>query len=175
MNRSIKVIATVGLTLGGVLGMAGAVVTQQSVQSTLWAIDGAGLVMAAAMLVMRYFRAGNDIVAGGFLVFAIGQSAVLLSATAGGVAGSTPAFAVGTALWGTALLLISIPRHFATLIRILGIVSAVLFIVTAVRMFWGEQLHPTSTPLPGYAYPVLVATLAGWIWSLWREPDTPPR
>jgi hypothetical protein len=173
MNRSINIIATAGLALGGALGMAGAFVTQPNVQAMLWAVDGTGLVVAAAMLVMKYFRSGNDVLAGGFLVFAIGQCAVLLSEAAGGVAGSAPAFAVGTALWGAALLLVSIPGHFAMPIRILGIVSAVLFIVTAARMFWGEPLHPTSAPLPSYAYPVLVATLAGWIWSLWRKPDTP--
>jgi hypothetical protein len=172
MGRSINIVASVGLALGGALGMAGAMITQQNIQSVLWAIDGAGLVTASAMLVMKYFRAGNDVVAGGFLVFAIGQGAILLSETAGGVVGNAPAFAVGTSLWGTALLLVSIPRHFAMPVRILGIVSAILFIVTAARMFWGEQLHPTSAPLPSYAYPVLVATLAGWIWSLWRGETT---
>jgi hypothetical protein len=173
MRHSINVIATVGLALGGTFGMAGALVTQPNVQAILWAIDGAGLVMAAAVLVMKYFRAGNDVVAGGFLVFAIGEGAILLSATAGGVAGSTPAFAVGTTLWGTALLLVSVPRLFAMPVRILGIMSAVLFIITAARMFWGEQLQPTSAPLPSYAYPVLVATIAGWIWSLWQESGVP--
>jgi len=51
-------------------------------------------------------------------------------------------------------------------------VSAVLFIITSARIFWGEQLLPTSAPLPTYAYPVLVATFAGWIWTLWREGDS---
>jgi hypothetical protein len=174
MRRSIDVIATVGLALGGVLGMAGAMVTQQNVQAILWAIDGAGLVMAAAMLAIKYFRAGNDVVAGGFLVFANGEGVLLLSAPAAGLAGSIPAFAAGTTLWGTALLLLSLPKVFAMPIRILGIVSAFLFIVTAARIFWGEQLQPTSTPLPTYAYPLLVATFAGWVWTLWVETDIPP-
>jgi hypothetical protein len=124
--------------------------------------------MAAALLAVKYLRAGNDVVAGGFLVFAIGEG-VLLSGTAAGPAGSVPAFAAGTALWATALLLISIPKLFAAPIRILGIVSAIAFIITAARIFWGEQLLPTATPLPSYAYPPLVATFIGWIWTLWRE------
>ena len=66
MHRSVNVIAAIGLALGGALGMAGAMVTQQDVQAILWAIDGSGLVMAAAMLATKYFRAGNDVVAGGF-------------------------------------------------------------------------------------------------------------
>ena len=172
MRNSINVIAAVGLALGGALGMAGAIVTQQNVQAILWAVDGAGLVMAASLLAMKYFRTGNDVVAGGFLVFAIGEGLILLSAPAAGLAGSVTAFAGGTALWGTALLLVSIPKLFALPIRILGIVSAGLFILTSARIFWGEQLLPTSAPLPTYAYPLLVATFVGWIWTLWREADS---
>ena len=172
MHSSINIIAAVGLALGGVLGSAGAMVTQQNVQAILWAIDGAGLVMAAPLLAIKYFRTGNDVVAGGFLVFAIGEGIILLSGPATGLAGSIPAFAAGTALWGTALLLVSIPKLFAVPIRILGIASAVLFIVTAARIFWGELLLPTSAPLPTLAYPFLVATFFGWIWTLWREADS---
>jgi hypothetical protein len=168
MRNSTDVIAAVGLALGGTLGLVGAMVPQQNLQAMLWAIDSAGLVMAAALLAVKYLRAGNDVVAGGFLVFAIGEG-VLLSGTAAGPAGSVPAFAAGTALWATALLLISIPKLFAAPIRILGIVSAIAFIITAARIFWGEQLLPTATPLPSYAYPPLVATFIGWIWTLWRE------
>lgn len=171
MQRSINIMAAVGLALGGALGMAGSLVTQQNLQAILWAIDGSGLVMASALLAVKYLRTGNDVVAGGFLVFAVGQGAILVSAPAAGLAGSIPAFAAGTALWGTALLLISIPKLFAMPIRILGVVSALLFIVTAARIFSGESLQPTSTPLPTFAYPVLVATFVGWIWTLWQETD----
>jgi hypothetical protein len=82
---------------------------------------------------------------------------------------SIPSFAAGITLWGTALLLVSIPRLFALPVRIIGVVSAILFIVTAARIFIGEQLLPTSTPLPADAYPFLVATFIGWIWMLWRS------
>ena len=172
MQGKINVIAAVGLALGGALGMAGAMVTQQNVQAILWAVDGTGLVMAASLLAMKYFRTGHDVVAGGFLVFAIGEGLILLSAPAAGLAGSITAFAGGTAVWGTALLLVSIPKLFALPIRILGIVSAGLFVLTSARIFWGEQLLPTSAPLPTYAYPLLVATFVGWIWTLWREADS---
>jgi hypothetical protein len=77
MHSSINIIAAVGLALGGVLGLVGAMVTQQNVQAILWAIDGAGLVMATPLLAIKYFRTGNDIVAGGFLVFAIGEGIIL--------------------------------------------------------------------------------------------------
>ena len=97
MHSSINIIAAVGLALGGVLGLVGAIVTQQNLQAILWAIDGAGLVMATPLLAIKYFRRGNDIVAGGFLVFAIGEGIILLSGPAAGLAGSIPAFAAGTA------------------------------------------------------------------------------
>jgi hypothetical protein len=48
------------------------------------------------------------------------------------------------------------------------VASAILFAITAARNFWGEQLLPTSAPLPSYAYPFLVMTSIGWIWSLLR-------
>src|ERR1035437_1970407 len=92
MRNSIKVIAAVGLALGGALGMAGAIVTQQNVQAILWAIDGAGLVMATRLLAIKYFRTGNDVVAGGFLVFAIGESIIMLLGPAGGLVGGITGF-----------------------------------------------------------------------------------
>ncbi len=169
MNRQINVIAAIGLALGGGLGIAGAVVAQPSVRGVLWTTDGAGLVMAACLLAVKQIRAGHDVAASGFLVFAIGEAIVMLSAPAAGLPGSIPAFGAGIALWGTALLLVSVPKLFAWPIRALGVVSAALFLITSARIVWGEALEPTATPLPTFAYPVLVATFAGWIWALWRE------
>jgi hypothetical protein len=170
MKDPINFVVIFGLLLGAVFGMAGTFVAQPNLQALLWAIDGAGLVMATALLALKYFKTGSDLVAAGFLVFAIAE-AVLMSGIAAGPAASVSAFAAGTALWATALLLISIPRQFAILVRLIGLVSAILFSVTAIRIFWGEQLLPTSTPLPFYAYPFLVLTFIGWIWSLLRERD----
>jgi hypothetical protein len=45
-----------------------------------------------------------------------------------------------------------------------------LFAVTAMLIFVGFPVVPTTSPLPFYAYPVLVATMAGWIWTL-LKPD----
>jgi hypothetical protein len=167
-KNPINIVAALGLALGAVFGMAGTFVAQPNLQALLWAIDGAGLVMAAALLTLKYSRMGHDVVAAGFLVFAVAE-AVLMSGTAAGPAASVPAFAAGTALWAVALLLISVARQFALFVRLLGLVSAILFASIAARIFWGEQLLPTSVPLPFYAYPFLVMTFMGWIWSLLRE------
>jgi hypothetical protein len=166
-NRTLNHIAIVGLVLGAVLGMAGTV-APPNLQEVLWAIDSAALVAATSLLSLKFFRKGNDLVAAGFLVYALGES-VTLSGTAAGATGSVPAFAAGAALWATALLLVSVPREFAIGARAVGLIAAVLFGVTSFRIFWGELLLPTASPLPFYAYPFLVFTFVGWIWSLVRE------
>ena len=158
-------VAAVGLALGAVCGMAGTMVAQAPLRQVLWAIDGVGIVVATALMALKYFRKGNDWLAAGFLVFTVGE-ALLLSGTAAGLAGSVPSFAGGVALWATALFMTSIPPGFATWIRLVGIAAAMLFAVTAVRIFLGEQLLPTTAPLPSLGYPVLVATFGGWIWTL---------
>jgi hypothetical protein len=134
----------------------------------LWAIDSVALVIATSLLALRYLRAGADVIAAGFLVFAIGEG-VLLSGTAAGPTGSVPAFAAGTALWAAALALISAPPRLPWWLRVLGGGAACLFAITAGRIYAGEALLPTSSPLPFFAYPFLVATLLGWAWVLLRE------
>jgi hypothetical protein len=170
-ERVLNRIAALGLLVGAGFGLAGTLVGTPSVQASLWAIDSVGLVIATSLLALKHFRAGADIVAGGFLVFAIGEG-VLLSGTAAGPSGSVPAFAAGTALWAAALALISGPRRLPPWLRLLGAVAACLFAVTAARIYAGEALLPTSSPLPFFGYPLLVATLLGWAWMLMREPTS---
>ena len=165
MKKSVNIVAVIGLALGGIFGLVGTLLTQRNLQAASWAIDGVGLIVATALLTLKFFRKGNDVVAAGFLVFAIGES-VMLIGTAASLAESVPSFGVGTALWSSALLLTSAPKEFASWVRLAGIVGSILFAVTAGRIFWGEQVLPTSSPLPFFAYPFLVLTFAGWIWTL---------
>jgi hypothetical protein len=171
-ERTLDRIAALGLLVGSAFGLAGTFVGSPTVQASLWAIDSVGLVIATSLLTLKYYRAGSDIVAGGFLVFAIGEG-VLLSGTAAGPSGSVPAFAAGTALWAAALALVSGPPVLPSWLRVLGAVAACLFAVTAGRIYAGESLLPTSSPLPFFAYPFLVATLLGWAWTLTRRPARP--
>lgn len=168
MKNPGKIVAVAGLALGGVFGLLGTFVGQRNLQSAAWGIDGTGLVVATALLSLKFFRKDNDIVAAGFLVFAIGE-AVMLAGTATTLADSVPSFAAGTALWSAALLLTSIPKQFAVWTRVAGIVGAILFAITSARIFWGAQVLPTTSPLPFFAYPFLVLTFVGWIWSLLNE------
>jgi hypothetical protein len=171
-ERTLDRVAALGLLVGAAFGLGGTLVGSPTVQASLWAIDSVGLVIATSLLTLKYYRAGSDIVAGGFLVFAIGEG-VLLSGTAAGPSGSVPAFAAGTALWAAALALVSGPRVLPSWLRVLGAVAACLFAVTAGRIYAGESLLPTSSPLPFFAYPFLVATLLGWAWTLTRRPARP--
>ncbi len=155
MTRKLNLLAAIGLALGAVFGLAGTVVSQPHLQQIFWAIDAAGLVMATSLLSLKFFRKGNDLVAAGFLVFALGES-VILSGTAAGAVGSMPAFAAGTALWATALLLVSLPREFPIAVRAVGLVAAVLFIITSLSIFRGEQIcrrhRPCrSSPTPSWS------------------------
>lgn len=165
MKNTVNVLTVILLALGAAFGMAGTFVAQRNLQAAAWAIDGVALVVATALLALRFFRAGSDFVAAGFLVFSIGES-VMLVGTATRIAESIPSFAAGTALWSAALLLTSIPREFAVWTRAVALIGAVLFAVTSARIFWGDQIFPTSKPLPFDAYPFLVLTIVGWISKL---------
>ena len=176
MNRQVNIVAAVGLAVGGVFGLLGSVVAQRNLQGAFWGLDGTALVVATALLALKYLRCGRDFVAGGFLVCAIGEG-VMLTGSSGSLAASVPSFGAGTALWCAALLLISIPKEFAVWVRVIGIIAAILFGITAAQIFWGRQVLPISRPLPFFAYPFLVATFIGWIWTLLRpaqrKPSTP--
>jgi hypothetical protein len=167
-SKNLNVIASIGLGVGGVFGLAGSFVGQESLRNIAWEIDGLALIMATSLLAIKFFRKGCDSIAAGFLVFAIGES-VMLSGMAAGLQGSVPAFAAGTALWATAMLLISFPRELSLWVRLAGFVAGILFLVTATEIFWGRPLTPLSSPLPSFGYPFLVLTFVGWIWTLLNE------
>lgn len=160
MMRPLNAVAAAGLALGAVFGLAGTLVTQPNLRNASWGLDALGLVMAASLLALKFLiRKGNEIVAGGFLVFAIGE-AVMLSGTAAGLAGSVPAFAAGTGLWATSLLLISIPREFPLAVRVIGMASSILFFITSSRIFWGKRSRRfrrrcRSSPTPSWFSPSL--------------------
>lgn len=131
--------------------MAGTFAPSASLRGLAWGIDGVGLVMAGALLTLAFYRAGQDLVTSGFLVFTIGEG-IILSGVAMDLAASVPSFGAGTGMWSLALVLISIPRTFPLPVRLLGLFAAVLFGATAAQIFAGVQILPTTSPLPFYAY-----------------------
>ncbi|HEY4379093.1 MAG TPA: hypothetical protein VGN01_02040 [Acidobacteriaceae bacterium] len=160
-----KVVVLTGLALGAVLGMAGTAVTSSSLRAILWSIDGTGLIVATSLLALTQFRKGNDLIAAGFLVYAIGE-AVMLGGTALSMEASVPTFAAGAALWSAALLMTSVPKGFAPLWgRAAGCVGAVLFAMVSLHIFAGQLVTPIDKPLPSFAYPFLVLAFVGWGWA----------
>jgi hypothetical protein len=176
-EKRLRIVASVGLAIGGLLGLAGTLAPSASLRGLAWGVDGVGLVTASAILTIWFYRNGHDLIAAGFLVFLVGQG-LILSGAAMDLVASAPSFGAGISLWAVALLLVSLPRVFPPAVRSLGILAAFLFAVTALRIFAGAEITPLSAPLPFYAYPVLVATFGGWIWSLLRDAvpaAAPPR
>jgi hypothetical protein len=161
------VAAAVGLAVGGTLGLAGTFVGDASTRQLLWTFDGVGLVVAAALLAVKFARGAETLVAGGFLVFLSGES-LLLSGNAAGLQGSVPSYCGGVSLWAASLVMVSLPAVFPVWARLTAAVAAVVFAVSAGLIAWGEQLLPTTAPLPALGYPFLVLTFVGWIWRLLR-------
>ena len=171
-DKRLRVLASIGLAVGGVLGMAGTFAPSASLRGLAWGIDGVGLVMAGALLTLSFYRKGQDLVASGFFVFTVGEGTILAGA-AMDLAASVPSFGAGISMWALALMLISMPRAFSLPVRLLGLLAAIMFAATAVQIFAGVQILPTTSPLPFYAYPFFVATFFGWIWTLLKTDSVP--
>lgn len=164
----LRVIAATGLIVGAVLGMAGTFAPSAPLRGLLWGLDGVALVVATALLTIHHFRRGNDVVAAGFLVFAIGEG-LILSGAAMPLDSSAPPFSAGVALWAASLALVSATGTMPIVVRGVGLAGSLLFAVTAVQIFLGQAITPVSQPLPFFAYPFLVATLFGWAWVHYRR------
>jgi hypothetical protein len=160
--------ASSGLVTGALLGMAGTFAPSAPLRGLAWGIDGTALVAATALLAVHHLREGREQLAAGFLVFMVGET-LIVSGSAMPLEASAPTFAAGAALWAAALALVSAAPSWPLFVRVTGALAALLFAVTAVRMFGGAPLTALSTPLPFYAYPFLAITLFGWAWVHVRD------
>ncbi|ESW95251.1 hypothetical protein NKJ16_26530 [Mesorhizobium sp. M0179] len=118
MRTTYDTTAAIGLAIGGAFGLAGTFVASAPLREALWAIDGVALVVATALLTMKYQRLGNDCVAAGFLTFLAGES-LLMAGNAAGLEASVPSY-VGISLWAAALVLIGAANTFALWMRLTG-------------------------------------------------------
>ena len=132
-----------------------------------WGLDGVGLVVASTLLTFYYFRKGYDILAAGFLIFAIGEG-LILSSNAADLNQNVSSFCAGASLWAASLALISFQNVFPKLIRLTGFIAAALFSVVSVQILTGSSINALTQPLPFYAYPFFAATIFGWGWILLR-------
>lgn len=163
----LRLIASAGLVIGALLGMAGTF-APAALRGLAWGIDGTALIVATALLSIHYFRSGDDLAAAGFLIFVAGQT-LIVSGAAMQLEASAPTFGAGAGLWAASLAAVSASTAMPNLLRGIGFIAAVLFAVVAVQIYTGTMLTPLSQPLPFFAYPVLVVTLIGWAWVQYRE------
>lgn len=158
-------IASVGLFTGGLFGMIGSLVSSPSFRGLAWGLDAVGLIVASTLLTVYYFRKGYDSLAAGFFIFAIGEG-LIMSCNATDLNKDVSSFSAGTSLWAAALVLISFQNVFHKLVRLTGLIAAVLFVIVSVQILSGGSVNPLTEPLPFYAYPFFVATIFGWGWKL---------
>jgi len=167
-ERIIKTLASIGLILGGTLGLAGSFAPTDLLRYIAWNIDGVGLIIATILLTLYYYKKGSDITAAGFMIFALGECAIV-SSNSIHLEDNIYTFGTGTALWALSLLVISSQKTYSILIRSTGIVSAILFSTVTVLIFTDHPINGLTKPLPFFAYPFFVITILGWAWSLWRH------
>ncbi len=161
-------LAAIALVVGAALGMAGTFIPTVTLRGLAWGVDGTALVLASALLLVHHLGRGHELIAAGFLVFAIGQG-LILSVPATEVASSVPTFGAGTALWAAGLALLSYPAVFPTAVRALGGLAALAMAAVALQIFMGAPLTPLASPLPFFAYPFFAAALVGLAVVHWRE------
>lgn len=167
MNRKLNIIASIGLAIGALFGTSGSIFTEPILQIVLYQISSIGLTVACAILTIKFLRENNDLIAAGFLLFAIGE-AVMTAGAASGSVGGQASFGAGMALYVPALFLISIPKTFPLWTRISGIAATIPFSTAASIIFLGGQALSTS-PIPGAGYGLLVITIIGWILTIVRK------
>lgn len=163
MDRTKNILAVAGLATGVVFGLSGSFAGASTLANILYAISSIGLILACAILALHFFRKENDLIATGFLVFAIGE-AVMHTGTAAGDTGGQAAFAAGMSLYLPGLLLISIPKYFPLWVRLAGIATVIPFAVAAFTVFAGGQALP-SDGIVGAGYGLLSLTITGWVIS----------
>lgn len=164
-KEPILIIAAIGFLTGCVLGMAGSFVPSDIARSILWAIDGSGIILASALLALRLSKKGYDIAAAGFVIFAIAESIVFASSSVV-LNANISAFGAGVFLWALAIAVISSQKIFPIFVRCTGIITSLLFAITAFQIFTGHPATALTKPLPVFAYPFYAVSLAGWAWTL---------
>jgi hypothetical protein len=170
IHSTLRPIASAGLAVGAILGMAGTFAPFASLRALAWGLDGIAPIVACALLTVHHIQRQNEAAAAGFLVF-VGGEALIVSGAAMDLVASAPSFAAGVGLWATSLALVSASNVMPAWVRSVGLIAAVLFAVVAVRIFLGHALTPLTQPLPFFAYPFLAATLFGWAWVHYRRTD----
>lgn len=166
-NRIVTIFALIAWTLFGQLGGAFAPGTTQDV---LWALSSTGMVVASPLLVFRFARAGNDVVAAGHAVLAI-AAMVLWAGGPISTASGHVSFNAAMIFYPSALVLIGAAPGHPLVARVLGALAAVPFGYHATRCLLGSPPSPEdplglAVSIGGYV--LMTAAVIGWIVGLVR-------
>jgi len=164
-----RLVAAASLVIGALLGMAGTFTPSVPMRGLAWGIDGVLLVVGVALLAVHHLRLGQELLAAGFIVFLAGET-LIVSGSAMELTASAPTFAAGAGLWSAGMLLVSASPAHHVVVRLAGVIGAILFAATATMIFAGGTLTPLSKPLPFFAYPFLAVTLFGWAAAHLKRP-----
>ena len=171
-EERLRLVAATGLTVGALLGMAGAFAPTPQLRALAWGIDGTGIIVACALLAVHYLTRGDVQLSAGFLLFMVAET-LITSGVAVEPGTFSPVFGPGAGLWAAAIAVISASPALPIFVRAAGAIASVLFAATAIMIFTGGGQSPLSKPLPFYAFPFLALTLLGWAW-VQRTPSTAP-
>lgn len=158
-------IVVVGLTIGWTLGIAGGVVQEGSGRYALWGISSIGILIAAALLTIRY-AASNVMFSAGLALLLVGEAVIHTQGTAG-----VDAFASATFAYAPGLLLVALSGWGPRWTRITALAAAAVFAVHAARYLSGSDAGPDHM-IPTIGYVFFILTMIGWTWHLTRPPRT---
>lgn len=156
-----------GLVVGAVLGFGGNFFERGPVQSILYAVSAAGLILASVLLAMGHASAGRRLAAAGFALLALGETRVLnpTDAPAG-----EDSFAVGVLLYVPGLLLIALSGWAPLWVRVLGAAAAAPFAAHSL-IYLGGGAVDSAGPLAGIGYALLTVTIVGWVVTVLRSEE----
>jgi hypothetical protein len=162
-DERLRNVAAAALVIGALLGVAGTFAPSDELRALAWGADGTALILGCALLVAHHARKGDEQLAAGYLVFLAGET-LIVAGSGMDLTASAPLLAAGAALWAAGLALVSGSALMPGLVRLTGLIAAILFAATAAQIFNGADLNALSQPLPFFGYPFLAATLFGWAW-----------
>lgn len=159
-----------GLVVGAVLGFAGNFVEQADIQSVLYGLSAAGLILSSVLLTVEHSSIGHRLAAAGFALLALGETRVLNPT---GVPGGEASFAAGVLLYAPGLLLIALSGWAPRWVRLVGAIAAVPFAAHSLVYLGGGAIDSTG-PLAGIGYVLFTVTVIGWTLTVLRSEKVAP-
>ena len=165
-----RAVISIGLLVGVVLGAVGGAVGRGTAQNALFALSSMGLVAAYVVLAIGHAHRRHTLTASGFVILAIGE-ALIATGDPSNAHGYSSAFAGGVMYYIPGLLLISLPEVMPLVVRLLGLLAALPWVVFAIQN-WKGQAPASDSTLATVGYLLLSATIIGWIVASARSSDT---